>query len=102
MAHVNHLGPKLIGNARQHTTIEYAKPFLHRIGLWAEVERIGGGPITGAGRAVRGIKVWHADVGLKVKICDTTESQIFFFYTHQREVVIEKLRAEFESCEIVS
>ncbi|MBM3257586.1 MAG: hypothetical protein FJY98_04725 [Candidatus Liptonbacteria bacterium] len=101
MAHVYHLGPKLIGNARQHTIIEYAKPFLYRIGQWKEVKRIGGGPIS-AGRSARGVKVWEVDVGLKIKIYDTIEAQRFFLYTDDREAVKEKLQSEFELCEFIT
>jgi len=101
VAHVNHLGPKIKGISREHTIIGYAQSPLRKIGGWGEVERIVTGPIT-AGRTVRGIRVWHVDAGLKVKIWDTIASQIFFLYTHQRETVIERLRAEFELCEVVS
>jgi len=101
VAKVCFLGPKLIGNARRHTVIGYAQPFLHRFGQWGEVERIGGGPIT-AGRAKRGVKIWRVEAGLQIKIYDTSEAQVFFLYTHQREIVMEKLRGEFESCEVVS
>lgn len=102
VAHVNHLGPKAIGNTRQHTIIRYARPFLYKIDGWAEVERWASSTIFAAGRVQRGIKIWYVDAGLKVRIYDTTESQFFFLYTHQQEAVIERLRAEFESCEIVS
>ncbi|MBI2623851.1 MAG: hypothetical protein HYW65_04820 [Candidatus Liptonbacteria bacterium] len=101
MAHVNHLGPKAIGNARQHTIIRYARPFLYKVDGWSEVKRWTSSTITGAGRAERGIRVWYVNVGLRIKVYDTTESQGFFLYTHQREAVIERLRGEFESCEIV-
>jgi len=102
VAHVNHLGPKAIGNTRQHTIIKYARPFLHKIDGWAEVERWASSTIFAAGRVQRGIKIWPVEVGLRVKMYDTIESQVFFLYTHQREAVIERLRSEFESCEVVA
>ena len=94
VAHVNHLGPKITGISRHHTIIKFARPIIYRIQSWLEVERVRSSIISAGGH--RGIKVWDASVGLRIKIYDTSEAQEFFIYTDQPGLVKEKLRAEFD------